>query len=128
VHLLAGGLNDAFAGDERGEQAVSTLQRVASARFLIDTRLPDPETGSLAKPGPAEGNLAQRPLVEIMRYCEEYVLTCTLEVWRGEDQARISYRRGELVGTTVGGSDAPNDFPKSWAGRRGSSSWFCPCP
>src|ERR1700690_1397022 len=83
VHLLAGGLNDASAGAEQGQEAVSALQRMTGARFVIDTRLPDPETGSLAKPGPAEGDLAQRPLVEIMRYCEEYVLTCTLEVWRG---------------------------------------------
>ncbi len=128
VHLLAGGLNDAFAGDERGEQAVSTLQRVASARFLIDTRLPDPETGSLAKPGPAEGNLAQRPLVEIMRYCEEYVLTCTLEVWRGEDQARISYRRGELVGTTVGGSDAPERLPEVMGWKEGFFELVLPLP
>jgi hypothetical protein len=128
VHLLAGGLNDAFAGDERGEQAVSALQRVAGARFLIDTRLPDPETGSLAKPGPAEGNLAQRPLVEIMRYCEEYVLTCTLEVWRGEDQARISYRRGELVGTTVGGSDAPERLPEVMGWKEGFFELVLPLP
>jgi hypothetical protein len=128
VHLLAGGLNDAFAGDERGEQAVSALQRVAGARFLIDTRLPDPETGSLSKPGPAEGNLARRPLVEIMRYCEEYVLTCTLEVWRGEDQARISYRRGELVGTTVRGSDAPERLPEVMAWKEGFFELVLPLP
>jgi hypothetical protein len=128
VHLLAGGLNDAFAGEARGEEAVAALQRITGARFLIDTRLPDPETGSLAKPGPAEGNLAQRPLVEIMRYCEEYVLTCTLEVWRGEDQARISYRRGELVGTTVGGSDAPERLPEVMGWKEGFFELVLPLP
>jgi hypothetical protein len=128
VHLLAGGLNDAFAGEARGEDAVAALQRITGARFLIDTRLPDPETGSLAKPGPAEGNLAQRPLVEVMRYCEEYVLTCTLEVWRGEDQARISYRRGELVGTTVGGSDAPDRLPEVMGWKEGFFEIALPLP
>ncbi len=128
VHLLAGGINDAFAGDRRGQEAVSALQQVAGARFMIDTRLPDPETGSLAKPGPGEGNLAQRPLVEIMRYCEEYVLTCTLEVWRGEEQARISYRRGELVGTTVGGSDAPERLPEVMGWKEGFFEIDLPLP
>ena len=128
VHLLAGGVSDAFAGDQRGQEAVSALQHVAGARFVIDTCLPDPETGSLAKPGPGEGNLAQRPLVEVMRYCEEYVLTCTLEVWRGEDQARISYRRGELVGTVVGGSDAPERLPEVMGWKEGFFEIDLPLP
>jgi hypothetical protein len=128
VHLLAGGVNDALAGEARGDEAVAALQRVNGARFLIDTRLPDPETGSLAKPGPAEGNLAQRPLVEVMRYCEEYVLTCTLEVWRGEEQARISYRRGEMVGTEVGGSDAPDRLPEVMGWKEGFFEIALPLP
>ena len=128
VHLLAGGLNDAFAGNKRGQEAASALQRLAGARFVIDTRLPDPETGSLAKPGPAEGSLAQRPLVEIMRYCEDYVLTCTLEVWRGEEQARISYRRGELVGTSVGGSEAPERLPEVMGWKEGFFEIDLPLP
>ena len=128
VHLLAGGLSEASAGAEQGQEAVSALQRVTSARFVIDTRLPDPETGSLAKPGPAEGDLAQRPLVEIMRYCEQYVLTCTLEVWRGEEEARISYRRGELVGTTVGGSDAPERLPEVMGWKEGFFEIVLPPP
>jgi hypothetical protein len=128
VHLLAGGLNDASAGEARGDEAVAALQRITGARFLIDTRLPDPETGSLAKPGPAEGNLAQRPLVEVMRYCEEYVLTCTLEVWRGEDQARISYRRGEMVGTEVGGSDASDRLPEVMGWKEGFFEIALPLP
>jgi hypothetical protein len=128
VHLLAGGVNDALAGEARGDEAVAALQRITGARFLIDTRLPDPETGSLAKPGPAEGNLAQRPLVEVMRYCEEYVLTCTLEVWRGEDQARISYRRGELVGTEVGGSDASDRLPEVMGWKEGFFEIALPLP
>ena len=128
VHLLAGGLNDAFAGDRRGQEAVAALQQLAGARFVIDTRLPDPKTGSLAKPGPGEGNLAQRPLVEVMRYCEEYVLTCTLEVWRGEEQASISYRRGELVGTVVGGSEAPERLPEVMAWKEGFFEIDLPLP
>lgn len=128
VHLLAGGLNDAMAGALRGQDAVAALQKLNGARFVIETRLPDPESGSLSKPGPADGNLADRPLVELMRYCEDYVLTCTLEVWRGEEQARLSYRRGELVGTLVGGSDAPDKLPDVLAWKEGFYELALPPP
>ena len=40
VHLLAGGLADAFAGADRGQEAVAVLQRVTGARFVIDTPRP----------------------------------------------------------------------------------------
>jgi hypothetical protein len=128
VHLLAGGLNEAIAGDLRGQDAVAALQKLTKARFVIETVLPDPESGSLGKPGPADGNLADRPLVELMRYCEEYVLTCTLEVWRGEEQARLSYRRGELVGTSVGGSDAADRLPEVLAWKEGFYELALPPP
>ena len=128
IHLLAGGFNDAFMGDVRGQDALVALQRVTSARFVIETCLPDPKTGSLTNPGPGEGNLAERPLVELMRYCEEYVLTCTLEVWRREEQASISYRRGELVSTKVGGSDAEDRLPEVMAWKEGFYEIVLPPP
>ena len=31
-----------------------------------------------------------------MRYCEDYVITCAIEVWRGNENARIDYQRGEI--------------------------------
>jgi hypothetical protein len=128
VHLLAGGMNDAIAGELRGQDAVAALQKLNKARFVIETRLPDPESGSLTKPGPSDGGLAERPLVELMRYCEDYVLTCTLEVWRGEEQARLSYRRGELVSTLVGGSDAPDRLPEVLAWKEGFYELALPPP
>jgi hypothetical protein len=42
-----------------------------------------------------------------MRYCEQYVITCSIEVWRGNENARVDYRKGEINGVTVGGIDAP---------------------
>ena len=42
-----------------------------------------------------------------MRYCEDYVITCAIEVWRGNENAKVEYKRGEIVGVTVGGIDAP---------------------
>ena len=53
VHLLAGGLADAFAGSLRRDDAVAALQRLEGARFVVECRLPDPASGSLSEPGPA---------------------------------------------------------------------------
>jgi len=69
VHLLAGGLADAFAGSLRRDDAVAALQRLEGARFIVECRLPDPDSGSLSEAGPGEGSLADRPLASLMRYC-----------------------------------------------------------
>src|SRR5205814_112949 len=52
------------------------------------------------------------PLAALMRYCEQYAMTCLLEVWRGGEQATINYRRGEIVSTTVDGNDDPEQLPE----------------
>src|SRR5512138_625938 len=43
VHLLAGGMADAVSGSLRRDDAVAALQRIEGARFLVETRLPEPE-------------------------------------------------------------------------------------
>ena len=52
-----------------------------------------------------------------MRYCEDYVITCTIEVWRGNENARVEYKRGEIGNVTVGGIDAPERLAEvmQWA-------------
>jgi hypothetical protein len=51
--------------------------------------------------------LETRTLAHLMRYCEDYVITCSIEVWRGNENARVEYKRGEPGNVTVGGIDAP---------------------
>ena len=128
VHLLAGGLADAFAGSLRRDDAVAALQRLEGARFLVECRLPDPESGSLNEPGPREGSLKDRPLASLMRYCEDYVLTCRVEVWRGQDRAVISYRRGEINGTVVDGNEGSDRLPEVMAWTEGSYEIILPAP
>jgi hypothetical protein len=128
VHLLAGGLADAFAGSLRRDDAMAALQRLEGARYVIESRLPHPESGSLSEPGPHQGSLKDRPLASLMRYCEEYVLTCRLEVWRGQDRAVISYRRGEIIGTVVGGSEGSELLPEVMAWTEGSYEIILPAP
>jgi hypothetical protein len=112
VHMVAGGVADAISGSLRGEDAMAQLQRLPMATFRVEPCVPEPESGGIVPPGPEEGQLAKRPLASLMRYCEQYAMTCLLEVWRGGDQATINYRRGEIVSTTVDGSDAAERLPE----------------
>lgn len=128
VHLLAGGMADAFAGSLRRDDAMAALQRLEGARYVIECRLPDPESGSLSEPGPHQGGLKDRPLASLMRYCEDYVLTCRLEVWRGQDRAAISYRRGEIIGTIVGGSEGSERLPEVLGWTDGFYEIILPAP
>ncbi|HET6149503.1 MAG TPA: hypothetical protein VFH68_18345 [Polyangia bacterium] len=117
VHLLAGGIAEALFAGKSTEDAIDKLRAVPGARFRIEPRLPNPSDGDLASPGPDSGTLDSRPLAHLMRYCEQYVITCGIEVWRGSDTARVEYRKGEINGVTVGGIDAPERLAEvmQWA-------------
>lgn len=128
LHLLAGSVDQVQAGALRGEDALAVLHKVQRPTFLVETRLPHPETGSLAEPVAEDGSLSDRSLVKLMRYCEDYVLTCRLDVRRGGDRASLSYRRGELVSTSVNGSDTNDRLPEVLAWDQGSFRISLPPP
>jgi hypothetical protein len=107
VHLLAGGVSDALVDGKSTDDALDRLREVKPARFRIEGRLPNPANGDLGQPGPEAGTLEGRALAHLMRYCEDYVITCSIEVWRGNENARVDYKRGEISGVTVSGIDAP---------------------
>ncbi len=107
VHVIAGGVSDAIHEGKSTHEALDQLRAIKNARFRVEARLPNPSDGDLTFPGPEQGKLEERPLATLMRYCEDYVLTSGIEVWRGSENARVDYRRGEIVGVTVGGIDAP---------------------
>src|SRR4051812_37680727 len=117
VHLVAGGVSDSIYNGQATDDALDKLLTITPARFRVDPRLPNPSTGELGSPGPESGTLDGRPLAHLMRYCEDYVITCAIEVWRGNETARVDYRRGEISGVTVGGIDAPERLPEGmqWA-------------
>jgi hypothetical protein len=117
VHLLAGGVADALVGGKSTDDALDQLRAVKSARFRVDPRLPNPANGDLGVAGPESGTLEGRPLAQLMRYCEDYVISCSIEVWRGNENARVEYKRGEISGVTVGGIDAPERLAEvmQWA-------------
>ena len=119
VHVIAGGVSDALYLGSSTHHALDDLRAAPAkgGRFRIEPRLPNPADGSLATSGPAQGKLDERPLATLMRYCEDFVLTCGIEVWRGSENAKVDYRRGEIVGVTVGGIDAPERLAEvmKWA-------------
>lgn len=112
VHMVAGGVAEAISGSLRGDDALAQLKRLPMVHFRVEPCVPEPESGGINPPGPEEGSLSERPLAALMRYCEQYAMTCLLEVWRGGEQATINYRRGEIVSTMVDGSDAPEQLPE----------------
>jgi len=117
VHLVAGGVSDSIYDGQATDDALDKLLTITPARFRVDPRLPNPTTGELGTPGPESGTLDGRPLAHLMRYCEDYVITCGIEVWRGNETARVDYKRGEISGVTVGGIDAPERLAEvmQWA-------------
>ncbi|MDX2024150.1 MAG: hypothetical protein SF187_28170 [Deltaproteobacteria bacterium] len=106
IHMVAGGVYETIAGELRGDDAMEHLRGVSPLSFRLQPRLPNPDDGGLLIPGPGEGTLAERPPAELMRYCELYVLTCVLEIWRDTDRASITYTKGEIGSTIVNGSEA----------------------
>ncbi|HXJ21679.1 MAG TPA: hypothetical protein VMT03_15755 [Polyangia bacterium] len=107
VHLLAGGVSESIFAGKSTDDALDRLRALNPTRFRVDQRLPNPLDGSLTNPGPETGTLDGRALAHLMRYCEDYVISCAIEVWRGNETARVEYKRGEISGVTVGGIDAP---------------------
>jgi hypothetical protein len=107
VHLLAGGVSDSIYQGKATDDALDRLRADKPTRFRVEQRLPNPVDGNLSEPGPETGTLDGRALAHLMRYCEDYVISCAIDVWRGSETARVEYRRGEISGVTVGGIDAP---------------------
>ena len=117
VHMLAGGVSEALYEGKSTDDALDKLRAVSGARFRIEPRLPNPVDGDLVNPGADSGTLDSRPLAHLMRYCEQYVITCGIEVWRGSETAKVEYRKGEIGSVTVGGIDAPERLAEvmQWA-------------
>jgi hypothetical protein len=110
IHVVAGGVSETIAGDRRGDDGLSYIKKIPGLRFRVTPAMPNDE-GLLLPPPDDEGQLSQRPVTALMRYCEDFVLTCALELARGQETARISYRRGEIVRTLVDGSESSERLP-----------------
>src|SRR5215831_18595886 len=125
VHVIAGGVDEAFHDGARGDDAMDALRGYEGARFRVELRLPS-DAGSMLSPNADRGDLKSRPLAKLMRYCEEYVLTCDLEAWRGSETCRVEYRRGNIARTLINGIDAPEQLGEVMAWTSGNFRFILP--
>src|SRR5690242_20553919 len=77
--FLAGILEEARFGVSKGDEALERLLRATQTVFQAELRLPY-LNGGFKKPMPASGSFAEFRPVALMRYCESYALTCSLEL------------------------------------------------
>ena len=135
VHLLAGGISETLFAGKSTDDALDKLRGVNNPRFRLEPRLPNPVDGDLGSPGPDSGTLDSRPLAHLMRYCEQYVITCGIEVWRGSENRarRVPQRRDQRRhrgrhrraraagrGDAVGVGQLPADHAQAHAARVGA--------
>ena len=125
VHVIAGGIDEAYVGNQKGDDALVQLRKFDNARFKVELRLPN-DSGSLQSSNPDRGDLKGKPLAKLMRYCEEYVLTCDLEAWRGTETCRVEYRRGNIARTLINGIDAPEQLGEVMAWTSGNYRFVLP--
>ena len=107
VHLLAGGVSDALYGGKSTDDALDKLRAAKPTRFRVEQRLPNPADGDLDVPGCGRGDAGEpraRAPDALLRGLRHHL---PIEVWRGNENARVDYKRGEINGVTVGGIDAP---------------------
>jgi hypothetical protein len=121
IQLIAGGIHKATAvhNDKTitGDEAIAVMSSWRPD-IHIRSRLPSP-AGELDAAGPDTGDLAERPLAAVMRYCEDFVLTCAVVAWRGNETAHVYYRRGAIERTLVNGVDDAARLPEVMAWKAG---------
>ncbi len=96
AELRAGVLTDADFLGFRGEAALLRMRALRNGGYDIVQRLPELD-GALGSADEFRGEVADVPLVEVMRHCEENALSCTITVIHDFDRGQIHYRGGELV-------------------------------
>ena len=101
--FLAGILEEARFGLSKGDAAIDRLLGATQLVFQAELRLPY-VNGGFKVPMPASGTFAQFRPVDLMRYCESYALSCSLEL-RGKDgTVCVTYRIGELLSADAAAS------------------------
>lgn len=107
VELRAGSVERAALGATTGDAALAALAGLEEGTFEVVQRLPDLE-GVLGSAAEFQGELADVPLIQIMRHVEAHALSVTVTVIAGWDRGMISYRDGDIAAVEVNGSNDPD--------------------
>ncbi len=104
IELRAGVVDRARLRDHRDIAAMSRLRRAKQGSYVILQRLPDMD-GDLGSAGEFHGDIDSMSLIQVMRYCEDHALTCTITVVNDFDRAEIEYDVGDISRVSYNGVD-----------------------
>lgn len=96
LRFLSGIQDGAVFGGEEGDQALASLHEASDPVFEAVACLPS-LTASENDPLPLKGSLGDVHAARLMRFCEEYSLTCALELESDGQTLTANYRLGELL-------------------------------
>ena len=104
VWFLSGMTDEMTFGVSAGDEALDRMRKATEATYELVARLPHP-AGGFKKRFPSKGSIATATPVTLMRYCEQYALTCTLAVESHEVLVEVKYELGELVSVETTAND-----------------------
>jgi hypothetical protein len=104
VWFLSGVADEVSFGTSTGDEAMDRMRKATDATYELVARLPHPG-GGFKRRFPMKGSIATATPVTLMRYCEQYVLTCTLAVESKNVLVEAKYVLGDLVGVETTADD-----------------------
>jgi hypothetical protein len=104
VWLLSGLTDEVSFGTSSGDEAMDRMRTATDATYELVGRLPHPG-GGFKKRFPSKGSIATATPVTLMRYCEQYALTCRLAVESKNVLVEATYDLGDLVGVETTADD-----------------------
>lgn len=104
VWFLSGVADEVHFGVSAADEALGRMRTATEVTYELVPRLPHP-AGGFKRRFPAKGSIAAATPVTLMRYCEQYALTCTLAVESGDVLVEAKYELGELVSVETTADD-----------------------
>ncbi|HEY1960615.1 MAG TPA: hypothetical protein VGH28_33620 [Polyangiaceae bacterium] len=104
IWFLSGVADEVHFGVSTADEAMDRMRKATEATYELIARLPHP-AGGFKRRFPAKGSVATATPVTLMRYCEQYVLTCTLAVESHDVLVEAKYELGELISVETTASD-----------------------
>ncbi len=104
IWFLSGMTDELQFGTSTGDEALERMRKATDATYELATRLPHPG-GGFKKRFPMQGSIATATPVTLMRYCEQYALTCKLAVESKHLLVEATYQLGELVSVETTADD-----------------------
>ena len=104
IWFLSGVADEVHFGVSTADEAMDRMRKATDATYELVARLPHPG-GGFKRNFPSKGSIATATPVTLMRYCEQYALTCTLAVESGGVLVEARYELGELASVETTADD-----------------------